>query len=161
MISIIAGGGEAATGAGGAAAGVAISTTGVGAVVGAPATAEGAAMATHGTLMMFSAGKNLNSQKGRVDENSSGSKGRSNMKENGIPNSPLIQERNSNGKVVKYSTYDSNGKIIKEYRGERKPHGNIKRPNVKEIRYNTNPKTGKVYQNKSEVRPANPNEIPK
>ncbi|WP_220703287.1 hypothetical protein, partial [Coprobacter fastidiosus] len=36
---------------------VAISSTGVGAVVGTPATAEGVAMATHGTLMMFSAGK--------------------------------------------------------------------------------------------------------
>ena len=43
---------------------------GFGAVVGAPVMAEGALMTAHGTLMMFSAGKNLNSQKSRVDEGS-------------------------------------------------------------------------------------------
>lgn len=160
-LSVIIGGGEAFTGMGGTIFGTGISATGVGAVVGAPVMAEGALMTAHGTLMMFSAGKNLNSQKGRVDESSSVSKGRSNMKENGIPNSSLIQKRNSKGKIIKYSTYDSNGKIIKEYRGEGKPHGNIKRPNVKEPQYNVNPKTGEVFQNQPKVREAYPDEIPR
>ena len=83
------------------------------------------------------------------------------MKENGIPNSSLIQKRNSKGKIIKYSTYDSNGKIIKEYRGEGKPHANIKRPNVKEPQYNVNPKTGEVFQNQPKVREAYPDEIPR
>ena len=55
---------------GGTIFGTGISATGFGAVVGAPVMAEGALMTAHGTLMMFSAGKNLNSQKGRVDEGS-------------------------------------------------------------------------------------------
>ena len=69
-LRVIIGGGEAFTGMGGTIFGTGISATGVGAVVGAPVMAEGALMTAHGTLMMFSAGKNLNSQKGRVDEGS-------------------------------------------------------------------------------------------
>lgn len=69
-LSVIIGGGEAFTWMGGTIFGTGISATGFGAVVGAPVMAEGALMTAHGTLMMFSAGKNLNSQKGRVDEGS-------------------------------------------------------------------------------------------
>ena len=79
-----------------------------------------------------------------------------------MPNSSEIQQIDpKTGKVTKYTTYDKDGKIVKEYREEGKDHGNIPRPNVKEPKYNINPKTGKKFKNGYEVRRARQDEIPK
>lgn len=71
-LSIFMGGAEASGGAGKAEAGVLIMTTtgfsGAGAVAGGKLTLSGAFETAHGTLMMTNGSKNLNSQKGRVDE---------------------------------------------------------------------------------------------
>ncbi|WP_303850092.1 RHS repeat-associated core domain-containing protein [Apibacter mensalis] len=87
---------------------------------------------------------------------------RNKPKEEGVPNSSEIQQIDpKTGKVTKYTTYDKDGKIVKEYRGEGKDHGNIPRPNVKEPKYIINPKTGKKFKNGYEVRRARQDEIPK
>jgi hypothetical protein len=87
-------------------------------------------------------------------------KSRNKPKEYGVPNSTEIV-RDKNGKITKYTTYGPDGKIVKEVRLTGKEHGNIPRPNVKEPRYNINPKTGQKFQNGYQVRPAKPSEIPK
>ena len=69
--------------------------------------------------------------------------------------------RDSSGKIIKYTEFDSDGKIVKEVRLAGKNHGTIPRPNVKEPTYNTDPATGQKYFNKYKVRPAKPEEIPK
>jgi len=69
--------------------------------------------------------------------------------------------RDKDGNITKYTTYGSDGKIVKEVRITGKDHGDIPRPNVKEPNYNTNPKTEEKFQNGYEVRPADPSEIPK
>ena len=89
-----------------------------------------------------------------------GSKSRNKPAQHGIPNSSTIQGKDANGKTTRYTTYDKNGKMVKEYRGEGKDHGNVPRPNVKEPKYNTNPKTGEQHQNGYKVRPAESSEIP-
>ena len=78
----------------------------------------------------------------------------------GIPNSTEII-RNNNGKIEKYMTYGPDGKLEKEVRLLGKEHGDIPRPNVKEPRYNVNPKTGIRYQNGYSVRKAREDEISK
>ncbi len=88
------------------------------------------------------------------------SKSRNKPKEYGTPNSTEVV-RDENGKIIKYTTYGPDGKIIKEVRLTGKDHGVIPRPNVKEPKYNTNPKTGQKFQNGYEVRPTRPDEIPK
>ncbi|CAN5586466.1 hypothetical protein BH23BAC1_BH23BAC1_25350 [soil metagenome] len=87
-------------------------------------------------------------------------KGRSKPKETGKPSSREIQARDKDGNITKYTDYDANGNIIKEYRGTGVEHGNIPRPNVKEPKFHVNPKTGDKFQNGWTVRPPRPDEIP-
>ena len=96
-----------------------------------------------------------------LTNNKTNVKPRNKPKDEGVPNSSEIQETNADGKTTKYTTYGKDGKMVKEYRGEGKAHGNIPRPNVKEPKFNTNPKTGERFQNGHEVRPAREDEIPK
>lgn len=103
--------------------------------------------------------KNLNSEGASANESSS--KKRNTPNEKGTPNSSEIQAKDENGVTTKYTTYDENGNIVKEYRGEGKDHGNIPRPNVKEPKVNTNPETGEKFQNGWNVRPAKSSEVPK
>ena len=118
----------------------------------------GLALATVFNMITNPVGGSSNAVKnGKRRTNSSSS--RNKPKENGIPNSSEIQAT-TKGTITKYSTYDSNGKIIKEYRGTGKDHSNIPRPNVKEPNMNTNPKTGETFKNGYKVRKAKPEEIP-
>ncbi|WP_235617275.1 polymorphic toxin type 24 domain-containing protein [Lysinibacillus mangiferihumi] len=72
-------------------------------------------------------------------------KNRNKPKEYGTPNSTEVV-RDANGNIIKYTTYGSDGKIIKEVCLTGKEHGDIPRPNVKEPKYNTNPKTGENFK---------------
>jgi hypothetical protein len=166
------GSGAVATGGIAAAAGGALTLTGVGAPVGAPlavagvAVAEaGAATAVGGVVLM--ANSNANSEAGysygeekNTNSGSESTKSRSKPSQTGTPNSSEIQAKDASGKTTKYTTYDENGKFVKEFRGAGQDHGNIPRPNIKEPVNNTNPNTGIPYQNGYNVRPANPWEIP-
>lgn len=95
VASVVIGGIEGNAGTGTAAGGLALSTSGVGTVVGVPAVEAGAAMATHGSMMMFSGGKNLAEQKGRVAENT----------ETGRSGSTIVNK--SGVKVKSYGTGDA------------------------------------------------------
>ena len=79
----------------------------------------------------------------------------------GIPNSSKIEARDANNKTTKYSTYDNNGNLVKQVEVDRGDlrHG-LSGATVKEARYNTNPNTGKTYQNAPKIRKANADEIP-
>ena len=70
---------------------------------------------------------------------------------------PYSSKKDRNG----YTTYGRNGEVRKQVRLKGKPHGNIKRPNVKLPRYNRNPKTGKTYRNGWKVRKPWKWELPK
>lgn len=115
-LSIFMGGAEAAGGAGKAEAGVVVVATtgasGVGAVVGGGLTLLGATEMVHGTYMMTNGAKNLNSQKGRVDE------ANGNSKSSTKPQHNYDIKDTQSGKVVK--TGVSGGKETKtgqSYRG--------------------------------------------
>nr|WP_225942122.1 pre-toxin TG domain-containing protein [Sporosarcina limicola] len=90
---------------------------------------------------------------------STSKKSRSAPADTGTPNSTKV-DRDTNGNITKYTTYGSDGKIVKEVRIDGKDHGSIPRPNVEEPTFNTNPKTGEQFQNGYEVRPVDPDEIP-
>ncbi|WP_054949571.1 polymorphic toxin type 24 domain-containing protein [Numidum massiliense] len=87
-------------------------------------------------------------------------RGRNKPKEYGIPDSTEVIWDKS-GKIIKYITYGSDGKIIKEVRIVGKDHGSIPRPNVKEPNYNINPITGEKFQNDYKVRAVRPDELPR
>jgi len=124
-------------------------------------TGEGALQTYVGTTMSMNGAKNLGKNNyGEESSSSSSDKQRNKPKEEGTPNSSEIQAKDSDGTTTKYTTYDENGKIVKEYRGEGTDHGKIPRPNVKEPNYNTNPNTGETYHNGYKVRSARPDEIP-
>ncbi len=124
-------------------AGTAITAGGI-VVVGGGITIEGAAKSLLEDYMMLAKG--------------GGS--RSKPKQQGQPNSVEIQ-RDTSGKITKYTEYGPNGEFIKEVRISGIDHGGIPRPNVKEPNYHVNPKTGQTFQNGYKVRPARPDEIPK
>ncbi len=156
------------TGAGGTgmAASVALEATsgGTATVVAGPGFAASAGLTITGiietalgTNMMNNASDNIKNE----SSSSSGSKPQRNKpKQEGVPNSSEIQSKSTNGTTTKYTTYDKNGKIVKEYRGTGKDHGDIPRPNVKEPKFNVNPKTGEQFQNGYKVRKPLPEEIP-
>jgi hypothetical protein len=157
----VAGGAAGLTTSGGAV----VASGGAAAPVAAVTATASAGLVAKGGQIAMNAIDNLKNDKGRVNaEGNSGggeAKQRNKPKESGTPNSSEIQSRDKSGKIDKYSTYDQNGKIVKEYRGSGKDHGNIPRPNVKEPKYNLNPKTGEKFQNGYEVRKAKSDEIPK
>ena len=74
----------------------------------------------------------------------------------GRPHS-IVEKPGSDGQ---YTTHNGDG-TFKQYRGSGQDHGGIPRPNVKENKLNTNPKTGEKFPSKSEVRPPREDEIPK
>ena len=63
------------------------------------------------------------------------------------------------GKLDKYTVYGKDGTAVKEVRLTGKDHGNIPRPNIKDVEKNKNPNTGKVYLRWGEPRVPRPNEI--
>ncbi|QKX03575.1 hypothetical protein HN014_01145 [Aquimarina sp. TRL1] len=143
-----------------------VATAGSGSIATGPAAAASGTLLAKGlteigigTIMANNVKNNM-----EADANSSSSSSnrpsRNKPKQEGKPNSSEIQARDSDGNVTKYSTYDENGKLVKEYRGTGKDHGDIPRPNVKEPSYNINPKTGEKFQNGYKVRKATSNEIP-
>ncbi len=160
IISMVSGAAEVITGIGGdatAAVGEVV-TLGGATPVAVPLAMGSTAMILHGASTVMKAAYNLNSGGGG---SKSESKQRNKPKEEGVPNSSEIQSRDKSGKIDKYTTYNEKGEMVKEYRGSGKDHGNIPRPNVKEPKTNTNPKTGEQFQNGYQVRKAQKNEIPK
>lgn len=152
---------ETVIGAGGVGAGLATSETGVGALAVAPS----ATLAAHGVTTIGNAAEGIGDgiqyllSDGTGDATSTAKKSRSTPTDTGTANSTKV-DRDSNGNITKYTTYGPDGKIVKEVRIDGKDHGSIPRPNVKEPTFNTNPKTGKQFQNGYQVRPANPDEVP-
>ncbi len=126
--------------------------------------AGGAFMSMNTTNNMAADGDRFNrsdnSSSDTSNSSSSSTRQRNKPKEEGVPNSSEIQSRSTDGKVEKYTTFDENGKIVKEYRGTGQDHGNIPRPNVKVPNYNVNPKTGAKFKNGYSVRRPTPDEIP-
>jgi len=127
---------------------------------------DGALNTTLGTIMYMNAsGQGENNYgddggSGSGSNDGTGNGGRSRSKSEGTPNSSEIQQKDSSGKTTKYTTYDENGNMVKEYRGVGKPHGKVPRPNVKEVETHTNPATGQ-QRKQTAVRPARTDEIPK
>ena len=161
ILSVVGGAAQIIVGAIGdvGAGGLEVATAGVATPVAVPLAMGSTATVLNGISTLTKAITNLNSE--GKSQGGSDTKQRNKPKEEGTPNSSEIQSKDKNGKTDKYTTYDENGKIIKEYRGSGKEHGNIPRPNVKEPKYNINPKTGEKFQNGYEVRKAKSNEIPK
>ncbi|MDO5651414.1 MAG: polymorphic toxin type 24 domain-containing protein [Moraxella sp.] len=62
------------------------------------------------------------------------------------------------GRDGQYTTYNEDGSW-KQYRGSGKPHGNIEKPNVKEL--SMNEYDGKKYPSKPEVRYPREDEYPR
>ncbi|WP_433958680.1 polymorphic toxin type 24 domain-containing protein [Cytobacillus horneckiae] len=87
-------------------------------------------------------------------------KSRSTPTDTGIPDSTLIS-RDIDENITKYTTFGSDGKIVKEVRLTGKDHGNIPRPNAKEPSFNVNPKNGQKFQNGYKVRPIKNEEVPR
>jgi len=160
-ISTTAGGGGLVASGAVASTGVGAPVGGIGAAASGGLLAKGAAELTVGGIMMANTISNMKDDASSSNNSSSSSSSRNKPKQEGEPNTSEIQARDSDGNVTKYSTFDENGKLVKEFRGTGKDHGNIPRPNVKEPNVNTNPKTGEQFQNGFKVRKATPEELPK
>lgn len=121
VASVIMGGGEVLVGAGKATGGVFLAPETGG--ISLSATVEGAAIATHGSIMATSGAQKLFSRKGRVNENSSNSDGYS----------------KSSGKNEKHSNLDRRNQASNDYAAAKEKYDNL------------NSKANKTPQDKAEL----------
>ncbi|MEV0278230.1 DUF6531 domain-containing protein [Streptomyces sp. NPDC050610] len=77
------------------------------------------------------------------------------------PNETLVR-RKQDGSVTAYAVYDSDGAMAKrvDIDPDSAVHNGIAPPHVVPMEKHVNPKTGKIYYNWGETRPARPDEIP-
>ncbi|WP_346868715.1 RHS repeat-associated core domain-containing protein [Clostridium sp. UBA5119] len=125
---------------------------GAAAIGGSGALADTVKGAWYGTVGTIGAIWNI------ITFSSNTSKSKNKPKQKGKPNDTEVV-RGKDGKVEKYTVFGPDGEFVKEVRLKGKEHGPIPRPNVKEPKFNVNPKMGERFQNGYSVRPATADEI--
>lgn len=76
------------------------------------------------------------------------------------PNEVLYRLDPKTGRFTYYEVYDDNGLPLYRVDLVGRAHGTLETPHVQEYTRNVDPKTGKVFVGKGEVRPATPDEVP-
>lgn len=102
---------------------------------------------------------NSNNNSGNTG-NQQESKQRNKPNQTGTPNSSSIDGKDASGKTTKYSTYDENGKLVKQVEGDRgEPRHGVPGATKKVPTINTLP-DGTVKPGKFKILPATPQETP-